>query len=144
PRLEVLCVAVVDQSVEAVDRFDHDVAAAATIAAARPAVLDELLAPERDAAGAAVAGANIDLGFVEEFHGLYVGERERKSTACLAALRRPDCDNLRVARQPAWCRRARSAAADRPPTTDTRSWRPCCCRAARRAWASSPAARRPC
>ena len=67
--LEVLLVAVVDQRVEAVDRLDHDVAAAAAVAAARAAELDELLAPERDAAVAAVAGADIDLGFVEEFHG---------------------------------------------------------------------------
>ena len=69
PRLEVLRVAVVDQGVEPVHRLDHDVAAAAAVAAARAAVLDELLAPERDAAVAAVAGADIDLGFVEEFHG---------------------------------------------------------------------------
>src|SRR5205085_9109067 len=73
PRLEVLGIAVVDQGVEAVDRLDHDVAAAAAIAAAWAAVLDELLAPERDAAVAAVAGADIDLGLVEEFHGLYIG-----------------------------------------------------------------------
>ena len=76
-RLEVLRVAVVDQGVEPVDRLDHDVAAAAAVAAARAAVLDELLAPERDAAVAAVAGANVDLGFVEEFHGLYIGARGR-------------------------------------------------------------------
>ena len=73
-RLEVLGVAVVDQSVEAVDRLDHDIAAAAAIAAARAAVLDELLAPERDAAVAAVAGADIDLGFIEEFHRLSVSQ----------------------------------------------------------------------
>ena len=47
-----------------------DVAAAAAIAAGGPAELDELLAPERNAAVAAVAGADIDLGLVEEFHGL--------------------------------------------------------------------------
>ena len=70
PGLEMLLVAVVDQRVEAVDRLDDDVAAAAAVAAAGAAELDELLAPERDAAVAAVAGANIDLGFVEEFHGL--------------------------------------------------------------------------
>src|SRR4029077_732954 len=46
---------------------DH-VAALAAVAAVRPAILDELLAPERHAAVAAVAGADVDLGFVEEFH----------------------------------------------------------------------------
>ena len=72
PALALKCcgVAVVDQRVEAVHRLDHDVAAAAAIAAARAPELDELLAPERDAAVAAVAGANVDLGLVEEFHGL--------------------------------------------------------------------------
>ena len=70
-RLEVLLVAVVDQRVEAVDRLDDDVAAAAAIAAVGPAELDELLAPERHAAVAAVAGADIDLGLVEEFHDCY-------------------------------------------------------------------------
>ena len=48
--LEMLLVAVVDQRVETVDRFDHDVAAASAVAAVRAAELDEFLAPERDAA----------------------------------------------------------------------------------------------
>ena len=67
--LEMLLVAVVDERVEPVDAFDQDVAAAAAVAAVRPAELDELLAPERDAARPAVAGADVDLGLVEEFHG---------------------------------------------------------------------------
>ena len=66
--LEVLLIAVVDQCVEAVDAFGIDVAAAPAVAAVRPAELDELLAPERDGAVAAVAGADKDLGLVEEFH----------------------------------------------------------------------------
>src|SRR5262249_6765668 len=66
---EVLLVAVVDQRVESVHRGDDHVAAAPAVAAVRAAELDELLAPERDAAVPAVAGADIDLGFVEEFHG---------------------------------------------------------------------------
>ena len=69
PRLEVLLVAIVDQRVEPIDRLDDDVAAAPAVAAARAAELDEFLAPERNAAVAAVAGTHIDLGFVEEFHG---------------------------------------------------------------------------
>ena len=68
--LEMLLVAVVDQRVEAIDRLDDHVAAMPAVAAARAAELDELLAAERHAAVAAVAGADIDLGFVEEFHGL--------------------------------------------------------------------------
>ena len=66
--LEMLLVAIVDQGVQPVDRLDPDVAAAAAVAAVRSAELDELLAPERDAAGAAVAGADEDLGLVEKFH----------------------------------------------------------------------------
>jgi hypothetical protein len=53
--LEVLLVAVVDEGVQALDGLDPDVAAAAAVAAVRAAVLDELLAPERDRAAAAVA-----------------------------------------------------------------------------------------
>ena len=67
--LEVLLIAVVDERVEPVDRLHDHVAAAAAIAAVRPAELDELLAPERHAAVPAVAGADIDLGLIEEFHG---------------------------------------------------------------------------
>src|SRR6185369_8085615 len=69
-RLEVLLVAIVDQRVQAVDHFDDDVAAAAAIAAGGAAELDELLAAERHAAVAAVAGADIDLCLVKEFHDL--------------------------------------------------------------------------
>ena len=65
---EMLLIAVIDERVEAVDGERDDVAAVAAVAAVRPAVFDELLAPERNAAVAAVAGADIDLGFVEEFH----------------------------------------------------------------------------
>ncbi len=67
--LEVLLIAVIDQRIEAIDRFDHDIAAAAAIAAARPAELDILLAAERHAAIAAVAGADINFCLVEKFHG---------------------------------------------------------------------------
>src|SRR5262249_59558049 len=49
--------------------LDVGAAAAPAITAGGAAELDELLAPERNAAVAAVAGADIDLGFIEEFHG---------------------------------------------------------------------------
>src|ERR1700682_2917320 len=65
---EMLLVTIVDQRVEAVDRLRDHIAAVAAVAAVRPAVFDEFLAPERHAAVAAVAGANVDLGFVEELH----------------------------------------------------------------------------
>ena len=69
--LEMLLVAEVDQRVEAVGAFDHDVAAPAAVAAVRAAELDEFLAPERDAARPAVAGAHIDARLVEKFHGVW-------------------------------------------------------------------------
>ena len=69
-RLEMLLVAIIDQRVEPVGDLDDDIAAAPAIAAAGPAELDILLAPKRHAAVAAVAGADIDLGFIEEFHGV--------------------------------------------------------------------------
>ena len=77
-RLEVLLIAVVDQRVQPVDHFDDDVAAAAAIAAGGAAELDILLAAERHAAVSAVAGADIDLCFVKEFHGLQVGQGARR------------------------------------------------------------------
>src|SRR5215831_2519073 len=67
--VEVLLIAVVDQRVEPIDSLNDDIAAAPAIAAGGTAELDELLAPERHAAVTAVAGANIDLCFIEEFHG---------------------------------------------------------------------------
>ena len=66
--LEMLLVAIVDQRVQPVDGLQPDIAAAAAVAAVRPAELDEFLAPERHRAGAAVAGADIDLGLIEKFH----------------------------------------------------------------------------
>ena len=65
---KVLLVAVVDERVEAFDGLRDHVAAVAAVAAVRPAELDEFFAPERHAAVAAGAGADIDLGLVEEFH----------------------------------------------------------------------------
>ena len=67
-RLEVLLVAVVDQRIEPVDALGHHIAATPPVAAVRAAELDEFLAPERDAAGAAVAGADENLGLVEKLH----------------------------------------------------------------------------
>jgi hypothetical protein len=67
--LEVLLVAKVDQGVQPFDRLDPHIAAPAAVAAVGSTVLDELLAPKRHGARAAVAGADIDLALVEEFHG---------------------------------------------------------------------------
>ena len=67
-RPEMLGVAEVDQRIKVMFRDEDDVAAFAAVAAVRAAELDELLPPERDHAVAAVAGAQVDLGLVEEFH----------------------------------------------------------------------------
>jgi hypothetical protein len=58
--------------IQAIDHLDDDVTAAAAIAAGGSAELDILLAAERHAAVAAVAGADKDLCFVKEFHGVQV------------------------------------------------------------------------
>src|SRR5262249_17028433 len=58
---EMLGVAEVDQGVQPVTDREHDVAAAAAIAAIRTALVDELLAPKRDATAAAVAAAEMNL-----------------------------------------------------------------------------------
>ena len=93
-RLEVLLVAIVEQRVEVRHAFEDDVAAFAAVAAVRSAELDIFLAAEADAAVAAVTGAHIDLGFIEELHfralsrGLRVasslGERPRRASLGLA------------------------------------------------------------
>ena len=67
--LEVLRIAEVDQRVQALHGFEHDVAALAAVAAVGSAVFDILLAAEADGAGAARAALQIDLGLVEEMHG---------------------------------------------------------------------------
>src|SRR5690606_16552070 len=63
----------VDQGVEVLRRFQPHAAAVAAVAAVRPAERDELLAPESDAAVAAVSGGDGDFGFVDEFHGCRAG-----------------------------------------------------------------------
>src|SRR5690606_29515972 len=66
--LEVLLVAEVDQRVQVLDALGPHVTALAAVASVRAAELDELLAPEADAPGPAIAGADIDLGLVEKLH----------------------------------------------------------------------------
>ncbi len=68
--LEVLGVAEVDQRIEAGDRLEHDVPALAAVSAVGPAIFDVFLAPEAHSPRPARAGANEDLGLVEEMHGL--------------------------------------------------------------------------
>ena len=67
-RLEMLLVAVVDERVQPVDALRPDVAAAPAVAAVGAAELDELLAAEGERTVPAVAGADVDLGLIEEFH----------------------------------------------------------------------------
>jgi hypothetical protein len=67
-RLEVLLVAIVEQRVEVGHAFEDDVAAFAAVAAVGTAELDIFLAAEAYAAIAAVTGAHINLGFIEELH----------------------------------------------------------------------------
>ena len=67
-RPEVLRVAKVDQRVQVGHRLEHDIAAASAGAPVRTAELDEALAPEGDHTVSAIAGADIDLGLIEELH----------------------------------------------------------------------------
>ena len=66
--LEVLLVAVIDERVEIWYALDPDVAALASVAPVRSTELDELLAPEADAAITAVAGLDIDFRQIQKFH----------------------------------------------------------------------------
>src|SRR5262249_5398266 len=63
------------------------------IAAIGAAELDELLAPERDGAGAAIAALHEDLGLVEEFHEAII-ERKRGKAALPPSTRRPMAERL--------------------------------------------------
>ena len=65
---KMLLVAIVDQRVQTVDHLDPDIAATTAIATVRPAEFDEFLAPERDGTRAPIAGADVNLGLIEEFH----------------------------------------------------------------------------
>ncbi len=67
--LDMLLEAVIDEGVEIIDRLGPDIAAAPAIAAIGPAIFDEFLAAERDAAIAARAAGRINLGDIEKAHG---------------------------------------------------------------------------
>ena len=69
-RLVAARVAEVDQRVEVAVGHRIDAAAAPAVAAVRAAEGDEFLAPEARAAVAAVAGGDVDRGFVDEFHAV--------------------------------------------------------------------------
>ena len=64
-----LLVAKVEQRGQAAVDDQHDAAAVAAVAARGAALGDELLAPERDRALAAVAGADADVSLIDELHG---------------------------------------------------------------------------
>lgn len=65
--LEMLLKAEIDQRVQPVDGLDPDVAASAAIAAVGSTELDEFLAPEGDAARAAVTRLDIDFAWSRNF-----------------------------------------------------------------------------
>ena len=69
-RLVAARVAVVDQGVDVAVGERPDAATAPAVAAIGAALRDELLAPERHDAVAAVAGHDLDACFVEELHAL--------------------------------------------------------------------------
>jgi len=85
-------VAEVDQRVEVAVGDGPDAAAAAAVAARGPTLRHVLLAPEGGRAIAAVAGDDLNLGFVEEFHergaALNTEDTETQRTQ-----RKPDCKN---------------------------------------------------
>jgi hypothetical protein len=79
---EMLPVAVIDQCVERrLGPADHSTTAAA-VTAVRPAARDVLLAPEADAAIAAVAALDVDLGLIEEAHRASVLQSNQKGEWC--------------------------------------------------------------
>jgi hypothetical protein len=61
---------VVHQSVQVDVSYSKHMAATATVAAVGAAELFVLFMPERDAAVPAIARGNVNVGFVNKFHGL--------------------------------------------------------------------------
>jgi hypothetical protein len=74
----MLVVAIVDESVEALHRFDPDIATAATVATVGSAEFNEFLAPERDGAAAAITRTDVDFAFVEKPHVSLVADSVEK------------------------------------------------------------------
>jgi hypothetical protein len=66
---EMLLVAKIDQRVEAVDRFDDDIAAATAITAIGTAIFDMRFTPEAHAPGAAVTAFDEYFCGIEKLHG---------------------------------------------------------------------------
>ena len=111
--------AVLDQRVDVAVGQRPDAAALAAVAAIRAAHRDELLAPERGGAVAALAGDHVDSGFVDEFHA--VGTRMEKGLPENAAkVKKPYPQiGLFIGRQRAWC----GAQAATGTTLTVRRWR---------------------
>src|SRR4029453_8663496 len=125
-RAEMLGVTKVDQRIEAGHRLKNHVAALATLTAVRTAIFDELFAPETDRAGPARAGADEDLGLVEEMHASRLARAGRFENlgACVVRFVK---SNLAAARQ-----RHRGgpppAGAERLAALDALVGEPCDCR----------------
>jgi hypothetical protein len=66
----MLCIAKVDERVQARHRLEHDVPTLAAVAAVGPAIFDVLLPPKTHRPRPAGAGADINLGLIEEMHGV--------------------------------------------------------------------------
>jgi hypothetical protein len=68
--LMVLLITEIDERVQAINRFDVDMAATATIAAIWPTKFNIGFAPECSASVPTMASLDIDFGFIEKFHKL--------------------------------------------------------------------------
>ena len=66
----MLCIAEVDQGVEAGYRFENNISTLAAVAAVGPAIFDIFLTPETNRAGAAPAGLDVNLRLIQKMHGL--------------------------------------------------------------------------
>jgi hypothetical protein len=91
----MLLIAEVDERVEVFDRLGEDMSAAPAVAAVRAAEFDELLASERQAAGAAGAALDMDARAIEELHAPVIAK------PAAAARRRPGAAGGRCHSSPA-------------------------------------------
>jgi hypothetical protein len=120
-REEMLLIAKVDQRVQPLDRLGPDIAATPAVAAVRPAVFDELLAPETDAAPAARTRADMHLGKIEELHvTLSLAVAQAIVDFCRRLKRRAvrqSARDRRKVRASTVCDRARAVTSRRPVST---------------------------
>ena len=89
-RVVVLQVAEVEQGAEVLVGDEDDAAAIAAVASGRAALVDELLAAERDRAVAAIAGLHLNADLIDELHRNWTKRQTGRGDAASRTTRSKD------------------------------------------------------